>query len=265
MNELKNKTAVVTGAASGIGKAIATAFIEAGASVLLCDLNAERLAAVASELGNRASGRVTNVADEIQVNAAMRDARNTFGSLDIVVNCAGFGAIAPLTELSDEKWKSVLDVTLGGVFYGVKHGARQMLEQGRPGVIINISSVNGRQAGEGQVAYCAAKAGVDQITRCGALELGGRGIRVVGIAPGLVETPLTRKELENPAMRELFMSVIPMKRAVEAEEIAAAAVFLASDNARSINGDTIVIDGGSLTQGYPALLTGLNKSRRIFQ
>ena len=151
-------------------------------------------------------------------------------------------------------------MTLGGVFYGVKHGARQMLEQGRAGVIINISSVNGRQPGEGQSAYCAAKAGVDMITRCGALELGGRGIRVVGIAPGLVETPLTRHELENPAMRELFLGVIPMKRAVAAEEIAAAAVFLASDNARSINGETIAIDGGSLTRGYPALLTGLRKA-----
>jgi NAD(P)-dependent dehydrogenase (short-subunit alcohol dehydrogenase family) len=265
MDILKDKGAVVTGAASGIGKAIATAFIEAGASVLLCDLNAEKLNAAGSELGSRASLRVTDVADETQVDSALRTARNTFGSLDIVVNCAGFGAIAPLTELSADKWKSVLAVTLNGVFYGVKHGARQMLDQGHPGVIINISSVNGRQAGEGQVAYCAAKAGVDQITRCGALELGGRGIRVVGIAPGLVETPLTRKEMENPAMRELFMSVIPMKRAVEAEEIAAAAVFLASDNARSINGDTIVIDGGSLTRGYPALLTGLNKTQRTFQ
>ena len=101
-----------------------------------------------------------------------------------MVNCAGFGAIMPLTELTGEKWKAVQAVTLGGVFYGVKHGARQMLEQGRPGVIINISSVNARQPGEGQVAYCAAKAGVDMITRCGALELGERGIRVVGIAPG---------------------------------------------------------------------------------
>lgn len=265
MSILKNKGAVVTGAASGIGKAIATAFIEAGANVLLCDLNAEAVYAAASELGDRATGRVTDVADETQVDSAMREARNTFGSLDIVVNCAGFGAIAPLTELSGDKWRAVQAVTLSGVFYGVKHGARQMLDQGNPGVIINISSVNARQAGEGQVAYCAAKAGVDQITRCGALELGGRGIRVVGIAPGLVETPLTRKELENPAMHELFMSVIPMKRAVEAEEIAAAAVFLASDNARSINGDTIVIDGGSLTRGYPALLTGLNKSQRISQ
>jgi NAD(P)-dependent dehydrogenase (short-subunit alcohol dehydrogenase family) len=257
MNELKSKGAVVTGSASGIGKAIATAFIEAGASVLLCDLNVKALDDVARALGDRALGRVTNVSDESQVEGAMREARDAFGSLDIVVNCAGFGVIMPLTELPADKWQSVQSVNLGGVFYGVKHGARQMLEQGRPGVIINISSVNAQQPGEGQVAYCAAKAGVDMITRCGALELGGRGIRVVGIAPGLVETPLTRKELENPAMRQLFMGVIPMKRAVDAEEIAAAAVFLASDNARSINGHTMVIDGGSLTRGYPALLTGV--------
>src|SRR6201997_4367800 len=135
-----------------------------------------------------------------------------------------------------------------------------MIEQGHQSVIINISSVNARQPGEGQVAYCAAKAGVDMITRCAALELGGRGIRVVGIAPGLVETPLTKHELQDPAMRELFLDVIPMKRPVSAEEIAAAAVFLASDEARSINGDTIAIDGGSLTRGYPALLTGLKKA-----
>ena len=261
MDVLKGKVAVVTGAASGIGKAIATAFIEARAGVLLCDLNAGALDDAARELGDLAISRVTDVSDENQVEGAMDAARQAFGSLDIVVNCAGFGAIAPLTELTAEKWKSVQAVTLGGVFYGVKHGARHMLEQGRPGVIINISSVNGQQPGEGQVAYCAAKAGVDMITRCGALELGGRGIRVVGIAPGLVATPLTRKELENPAMRELFMSVIPMKRAVEAHEIAKAAVFLASDEVGSINGHTIVIDGGSLTRGYPALLTGLDKAR----
>jgi NAD(P)-dependent dehydrogenase (short-subunit alcohol dehydrogenase family) len=261
MKLLNGKGAVVTGAASGIGKAIAKAFIEAGASVVLCDLNAKALEDAACELGDRAIGRVTDVSDENQVEAAIRAARTAFGSIDIVVNCAGFGAIMPLTELPGDKWKSVQAVTLGGVFYGVKHGARQMLDQGRPGVIINISSVNAQQAGEGQVAYCAAKAGVDMITRCGALELGGRGIRVVGIAPGLVETPLTKRELENPAMRELFMGVIPMKRPVGAEEIAAAAVFLASDNARSINGHTIVIDAGSLTRGYPALLTGVKTAQ----
>jgi len=260
MSLLNGKGAVVTGAASGIGKAIATAFVEAGASVLLCDLNAKTLDAVVIELGDRARGRVTDVSDESQVEGAIREARETFGSLDIVVNCAGFGAIAPLTELGADKWKSVQAVTLNGVFYGVKHAARQMLDQGHPGVIINISSVNARQPGEGQVAYCAAKAGVDMITRCAALELGGRGIRVIGIAPGLVETPLTQKELDDPAMRELFLKVIPMNRPVAAEEIAATAVFLASDQVRSINGDTIAIDGGSLTRGYPALLTGLKKA-----
>jgi NAD(P)-dependent dehydrogenase (short-subunit alcohol dehydrogenase family) len=257
---LMSKGAVVTGAASGIGKAIATAFVEAGAKVLLCDRNAKAVEDAARQFGNRAIGRVTDVSDESQVEAAMRAARQEFGSLDIVVNCAGFGAIAPLTEVTGEQWKSVQAVTLGGVFYGVKHAARQMLEQGKPGVIINISSVNARQPGEGQVAYCAAKAGVDMITRCGALELGAHGIRVVGIAPGLVETPLTRKELEDPEMRELFLGIIPMRRAVQADEIGAAAVFLASDNAKSINGDTIAIDGASLTRGYPALLTGLKKA-----
>jgi NAD(P)-dependent dehydrogenase (short-subunit alcohol dehydrogenase family) len=262
MGVFDGKGAVVTGAASGIGKAIATAFVEAGAGVVLCDLNAEALDTVARGLGDHAVGRVTDVSDESQVDGAMRAARDAFGSLDIVVNCAGFGVIAPLTEVTAEKWRSVQAVTLGGVFFGVKQGARHMLEQGRPGVIINISSVNGQQPGEGQVAYCAAKAGVDMITRCGALELGGRGIRVVGIAPGLVETPLTRKELEDPATRELFLSVIPMKRAVGSQEIAEAAVFLASEKAGSINGHTIVIDGGSLTRGYPALLTGAKAAQR---
>ena len=259
MGVLKGKTAVVTGAASGIGKAIAKAFIEAGASVLLCDLNAKALDDAAHEFGERAAGRVTDVSDENQVEAAMRNAQDTFGSLDIVVNCAGFGVIMPLTELTREKWSSVQAVTLSGVFYGVKHGARLMLEHRRPGVIINISSVNAQQPGEGQVAYCAAKAGVDMITRCGALELSAHGIRVVGIAPSLVETPLTRKEMENPAMRELFMGVIPTRRAVDVQEIGAAAVFLASDDSRSITGHTLVIDGGSLTRGYPALLAGLKK------
>lgn len=260
MEILKGKGAVVTGAASGIGKAIATAFVEAGASVLLCDVNAKGLETVTRELGERAIGRVTDVSDENQVEAAMRAARGIFGSLDIVVNCAGFGVIMPLTELPAEKWRSVHAVTLEGVFYGVKHGARQMLEQGRPGVVINISSVNARHPMEANSAYCAAKAGVDMITRCGALELGPAGIRVVGIAPGLVETPLTRHELEDPAIRELFMAVIPMNRAVTAEEIAATAVFLASEQGRSINGETIAVDGGLLTRGTPKLLSGLKKT-----
>jgi NAD(P)-dependent dehydrogenase (short-subunit alcohol dehydrogenase family) len=234
MEMLQDKGAVVIGAASAIGRAIAWAFIDAGASVLLCDRNYRAVEVLAHQLSDRAIGRFTDLADERQVAAALHAARAAFGTVDIVVNCAGFGAMAPLNELTDQKWRSV--------------------------VIINISSVNERQPGAGPVADSAAKAGVDMITRCGALELGGRGIRVVGIAPGLVETPLTRKELEDPAMRELFLGVIPMKRPIAAAEIAAAAVFLASDQARSINGETIAIDGAWLTRGYPALLTGVKKA-----
>jgi NAD(P)-dependent dehydrogenase (short-subunit alcohol dehydrogenase family) len=126
---LKSKGAVVTGAASGIGKAIATAFVEAGASVLLCDLNAKALDATAHELGNRAIGRVTDVSDESQVEGTMRAARDAFGSLDIVVNCAGFGAIAPLTEVTADKWNAVQAVTLGGVFFGVKHAPGRCLSR----------------------------------------------------------------------------------------------------------------------------------------
>ena len=256
MNTLDGTGAVVTGAASGIGNAIATAFVEAGAGVLLCDVQADAVEAAADRLGERAVGRVVDVSDESQVEGAMRAARDAFGSLDVVVNCAGVGKISPLTELTDEKWKLVHAVSLSGVFYGVKHGARQMLDQGSGGVIINISSVNAQQPGEGHVAYCSAKAGVDMITRCGALELSSQGIRVVGIAPGLVETSLTQELLQDPAMREQFLDIIPMNRPVQAREIGDAAVFLASDQARSITGHTLAIDGGSLTRGYPRLLTG---------
>lgn len=258
--ELRGKVAVVTGAASGIGKAIATAFVNAGARVLLCDINSDSLAEVAAQLGKRALGRIVNVSEEYQVEGAIAEAAKKFGSVDTVVNVAGFGAIAPITEVTAEKWIAVQSVTLNGVFFGVKHGARQMLKQGGGGVIINISSVNAQQPGEGQSAYCAAKAGVDMVTRVAALELGSSGIRVVGIAPGLVETPLTRHELEDPSMRKLFMSVIPMNKTVAADEIAQAAVFLASDRANSITGVTLPIDGGSLTRGYPALLTGARKA-----
>src|SRR4051812_27313970 len=132
MELLSRKGAVVTGAASGIGKAIAAAFVEAGASVLLCDINGDAVDAAARKFGDRAIGRVTDVSDEDQVEAAMHAARDAFGSLDIVVNCAGFGAITPLIELTASKWRSVHAVTLNGVFHGVKHGARVMIEQGRP-------------------------------------------------------------------------------------------------------------------------------------
>jgi NAD(P)-dependent dehydrogenase (short-subunit alcohol dehydrogenase family) len=259
MEILKGKGAVVTGAASGIGKAIATAFVEAGASVLLCDVNATRLDAAARELGERAIGRVTDVSDEHQVEAAMRAAREAFGSLDIVVNCAGFGAIMALTELPAEQWRSVHTVTqrcfLRRKAWGPTDAGAGTPRRHHQHFVSERAAPDG-----GELGLLCGKGPRRHAHTCGALELGPRSIRVVRIAPGLVETPLTRHELENPEIREIFMAVIPMKRAVEAEEIAAAAVFLASEHGRSINGETIAVDGGLLTRGTPALLTGLHKA-----
>ena len=261
MELLSRKAAVVTGAASGIGKAIAAAFVEAGASVMMCDINGDAVDAAAKKFGDRAIGRVTDVSDEDQVEMAMHAARDAFGSLDIVVNCAGFGAITPLIDLTGNKWRAVHSVTLNGVFYGVKHGARLMIEQGRPGVIINISSVNGRQPGEGQAAYCAAKAGVDMLTRCGALELGGRGIRVVGIAPGLVETSLDASRAGGPRDARVVSRCDPDEASGRSRRnCRSRGVSRVGHAAAAINGETLAIDGGSLTKGYPALLTGLKKA-----
>ena len=253
--ELNSKVAVVTGAASGIGKAIASRFVEAGARVVLCDRNEEALAEVSRELDGARWLRI-DVSDEDQVEAAVRHAEETFGSLDVVVNCAGFGRISPLTDLSKEDWAAVHAVTLSGVFFGVKQAARRMLAGGRRGVILNISSVNGRTPGEGQIAYCSAKAGVDMLTRCASLELAPHGIRVVGLAPGLVETPLTSPELKDPAKRALFLGAIPAGRAAQPREIADIAVFLCSDKADYVNGETLGADGGLPGRSYPALLTG---------
>lgn len=251
---LNGRTAIVTGAASGIGRAIAAALIEAGANVVLCDRNADTLPTVAEELGGVA--KVADVSNEASVAAAMDAAIARFGSLDIVVNCAGFGRIAALTELSAEDWLAVQGVALSGVFYGVKQGAIRMLAAGKGGVILNISSINARQPGEGQIAYCSAKAGVDMVTRVAALELGPKGIRVVGIAPGLVDTPLTARELEDPVKGAMFLACVPLGRPAKPEEIGAVAAFLVSDDAAFINGDTLLVDGGSNTRFYPALLTG---------
>ena len=256
MEKLEGKVAVVTGAASGIGQAIASRFVAHGAMVVLCDRNEAALKTSIETLGEAAVAHPADVSDEAEVEATMARAVEAFGGLDIVVNCAGFGHIAPLVELSGEDWNAVHSVTLSGVFYGVKHAARLMLSMGHGGVILNVSSVNGQQPGEGQSAYCAAKAGVDMLTRCAALELGPKGIRVVGVAPGLVRTPLTAHELEDPNKRALFMGVIPLGRAAEPAEIADAVVYLVSDAAGYINGSTLLIDGGSGTRGYPALLTG---------
>jgi NAD(P)-dependent dehydrogenase (short-subunit alcohol dehydrogenase family) len=250
---LADKVALVTGGASGIGREIARCYVDEGARVVLGDRNATLLAEAAKELGAVAIGAEMDVTREGDLERAVALAVSQFGSLDIGVNCAGLGVSVPLTEQTEAQWDTVVDVCLKGVFLSMKHEARRMVAAGRGGVIVNIASINARQPAEGLSAYCAAKAGVEMLTRCAAMELGPRGVRVVGIGPGLIDTPLTTFQRERPHVREAFLANIPLGRVGTARDIASAAVFLASDDASWISGDTLFVDGAELTKKFPEL------------
>jgi NAD(P)-dependent dehydrogenase (short-subunit alcohol dehydrogenase family) len=247
---LRGMVALVTGGASGIGREIARRYVGEGARVVIADRNGPLVQDTVEELGDAATGSEMDVTLEADVARAVAEA-SRFGRLDIGVNCAGLGYSVPLTEQTEEQWDTVVDVCLKGVFLSMKHEARAM--EGRGGVLINIASINARQPGAGLSAYCAAKAGVEMLTRVAALELGPRRIRVVGIGPGLIDTPLTTFQQQRPHVREAFLENIPLGRVGRTDDIANAAVFLASEDASWISGDTIFVDGGSLTKKFPEL------------
>jgi NAD(P)-dependent dehydrogenase (short-subunit alcohol dehydrogenase family) len=251
---LEGKVAVVTGGASGIGRATADRFVDEGAKVVLGDLNEAMLGVAAQELGDACATSSGDVTVEADVERLVGTAVDAFGRVDIGVNCAGLGTIGPVTDMTVEQWDLVLDVCLKGVFLATKHEARAMKASGGGGAIINIASINARQPGQGMAAYCSAKAGVEMFTRVAALELGPDGIRVCGIGPGLVDTPLTQYQRDMPAFREGYLQNIPMGRVGAPADIASAAAFLASDDASWISGETLFVDGASLTRGYPMML-----------
>ena len=253
IGKLRDQVALVTGGASGIGREIARTFVEEGARVVVADRNRALLSDVEKELGPSGASVAIDVTRELDVERAVADAVSRFGAVDVGVNCAGLGVSVPLTEQTEAQWDTVVDVCLKGVFLSMKHEARAMIAAGRGGAIVNIASINARQPGEGLSAYCAAKAGVEMLTRVGAMELGPHGIRVVGIGPGLVDTPLTAFQQERPHVREAFLANIPLGRVGTARDIARAAVFLASDDASWISGDTLFVDGAELTKKFPEL------------
>ena len=256
---LEGKVAVVTGGASGIGRETARRFVDEGAKVVLGDLNEAMLGEAMEELGDACAVAAGDVTMEEDVERLVATAVDAFGSVDIGVNCAGLGTLGPVTELTVEQWDLVLDVCLKGVFLATKHEARAMQAAGTHGVIVNIASINARQPGQGMSAYCSAKAGVEMFTRVAALELGRDGIRVCGIGPGLVDTPLTQYQRDMPAFRDGYLDNIPMGRVGAPTDIAAAAAFLASDDASWISGETLFVDGASLTRGYPMMLDIFSK------
>lgn len=251
---LEGKIAVVTGGASGMGKAISERFVQEGARVVVADISGKE-GEVADEI-NQAAGAGANdlravaihtdVSDEDQIKAMIVKAVDTWGRLDILVNNAGFGGgMAPLHEQTTEHWDKVHATNIRGVFMGMKYGITEMLKTGG-GAIVNIGSASGVVGWKHHSVYGAAKAGVHQLTKTAALDYARNGIRVNSIAPGtmwtgLVEMSKTHKEPPKDIFR---LAGIPLDRWGLASDIANATLFLASDEAAYITGVTLPVDGG---------------------
>lgn len=244
--------AVITGGASGIGLAIATRLIAEGAEVVLGDIQQEALERTVQTLGERAHGLVTDVRVESQVQALVAAAER-LGGITLGFNCAGLGAFGEVIELSEADWTTVQDICLKGVFFSVKHEAKAMVDAGRSGAIVNIASLNARVPMYGGAAYAVAKAGVEMLGRNAALELASHGVRVNSVSPGLTDTPLTAPFRAVQGVEQAFMARIPMNRWGSPEDMAAAALFLASRDASYITGSNLVVDGGWETTAYPDL------------
>ncbi|MYK29373.1 MAG: SDR family oxidoreductase [Gammaproteobacteria bacterium] len=251
---LKDKVAVITGGASGMGRATALRFLAEGANVVIADYNAETGADAMKEaadqgFGERTRFARTDVAVEAQVESMIATAIDAFGHLDIVFNNAGVGgAIGPLGATRVEDWDYTFDVLVKGVFLGIKHATRVMQAQGRGGAIINTASVAGLSGDAGPIAYSAAKAAVINLTRGAAVELAPDRIRVNAICPGFIATPLAEQGRPE-STRAAFAKSQPWPDYGRGEHIAGAALFLASEDAEFVTGEALIVDGGLSAAG----------------
>jgi meso-butanediol dehydrogenase/(S,S)-butanediol dehydrogenase/diacetyl reductase len=241
------KVAVVTGGASGIGAAIVRRLIAEGARVVASDLNVDQF----PDFGDGFVGMHGDVTQEADAEALVAAAVDRFGGLDCAFNVAGGSRPGYIVDLAAEDWDFTVDLCLKGVFLGMKHQARQMMRQGRGGAILNIASLNAHVPMHAGAAYATAKAGVEMLTRNGALEFAEAGIRVNAVLPGLVQTPLTRRHFDNPDALAAFVACIPLGRPAQPEEIAAPALYLSSDDASYISGASLLVDGAWAVSGYP--------------
>jgi glucose 1-dehydrogenase len=261
---LEGKNVLVTGGSSGIGQAIAVRFAEYGANVAINYLRQPEEAAGTEEQVQACVHKVRregvrdvlvqgDVSSEDDVVRMVADTVEGLGGIDVLVNNAGIQISRPTEELSSDDFDRVLAVNLRGAFMCAREAVRHFLAAGKPGSIVNISSVHQLIPKPGYLGYSASKGGMQNLTRTLALEYAGRGIRVNGIGPGATVTPINRAWIDDPEKRRQVEEHIPMQRAGDADEMAGVTAFLASDDAAYITGQTIFVDGG-LTL-YPSFLT----------
>jgi 3-oxoacyl-[acyl-carrier protein] reductase len=243
MDRLQGRTALITGAARGIGRAMALRFAAEGCALALCDMNlaaVEDTAAQARALGVAALAAQVDVTSREQVQALVDNAAAQPGGIDILANNAGIFFNADFDAMTDHQWQQMIDTNLTSVFRVSQIVIRYWLQAHKSGTIINLASISASIAFTGSAHYCAAKAGVAALTRCIALEYGPRGIRANSIAPGIIDTPM----LPDPQEARAWGERLPLRRMGTPEDVADVALFLASDESRYITGDMIYIDGG---------------------
>ena len=242
---LKDKVCIITGAGSGIGAEMAPMFAEEGGRLVVADVNASGARETAARIeaeGGEALAVVVDITQADQVEAMVESTLDRFGRVDVLVNNAGVGLNRPFLETTLEEWERVVGVVLTGTFLCSQIIARVMVEQGA-GRIVNVGSISGQRGAQGRAAYGAAKAGVLQLTRVMALELAPQGVYVNAISPGPVDTPQSRRT-HTAATRQAYLDRMPLGRYGERREVAAAALFLSSDEAGFAVGSVLNVDGG---------------------
>ncbi|MFE0507809.1 SDR family NAD(P)-dependent oxidoreductase [Peribacillus butanolivorans] len=248
--KLKNKVAIITGAGSGNGRGIALRFMQEGAHIVIADVN-EKGAQETAEMAPQESKVLivkTDVTKKADVEQLVAKTMETFGRIDILVNNAGIVGFTPFFELGEEEWDRIHDVNLKGPFFCTQAIAKEMINQGTKGRIINITSVEAHvivsSSGSCQPHYNTSKGGLNLLTKATAFELASHGITVNSLAPGVVQTPFTEQGLKIPQVRDWIIERLPVGRVGQPEDIANAALFLALDESSYITGTTLFVDGG---------------------
>ncbi|MUT66506.1 SDR family NAD(P)-dependent oxidoreductase [Paenibacillus sp. NEAU-GSW1] len=246
MTRLANKTAIITGAGSGMGREEALLFAKEGANVIATDINEAAVQAVVQEIeaaGGKATGLAHNVASEEDWIRVVQTAAETYGNIDVLVNNAGISLAVGLLDTTIEQWNKVMSINLTSTFLGMKY-VIPVMQQNNGGSIVNISSIAGLTGSSGAGAYTASKGAVRMLTKAAAVDFGKDHIRVNSVHPGFIETPMSAEHIQNKQMLQWFLSQTALPRVGQASEVAQAVLFLASDESAYVTGVELPVDGG---------------------